>query len=344
MAVCLFAGIVTIGLAAYAQEGSENGMNGMTMDGMSDDDFQITHEMLDALRAKAPKRRGLTDEQLLSGMQTMGPNYDVYVSEKSVVGEIGILGLGHGFSEPGDTQFKEAFEPTSRIFPTAVGYGMSFMTSSHIQSAVDDLVAAGAKTIVVVPTTPTEYGNLLQQWEYIFSVRDDSAYLDVPQVKTTAKVLMTRPPSDSPIIAAIMLDYARELSTDPESEIVIIVAHGPDNDEANQKELVTLQGHAKIMRRDSDFADVKAITLMDDAPPEVRAANVVNLRSWVETATNEGKRVLIVSNLVTTSNVHKKIARDLEGLEFQVNNKGLTLHPLFQNWLGYAIGQILQES
>ena len=161
MAVCLFAGIVTIGLAAYAQEGSENGMNGMTMDGMSDDDFQITHEMLDALRAKAPKRRGLTDEQLLSGMQTMGPNYDVYVSEKSVVGEIGILGLGHGFSEPGDTQFKEAFEPTSRIFPTAVGYGMSFMTSSHIQSAVDDLVAAGAKTIVVVPTTPTEYGNLL---------------------------------------------------------------------------------------------------------------------------------------------------------------------------------------
>jgi len=277
-------------------------------------------------------------------MQMMGPNYMAYVSDRNVMGEIGVLGLGHGFGEPGDTQFKDAFGSISTIFPTAVGYGMAMMTSSHIQSAVDDLVAAGVETIVVIPTAYTEDSKLTRQWKYIFGQYDEAPWLEVPRVNTAAKALIAGPLSDSPIIASIMLDFALEMSTDSENEIVIVASHGPVDMEENKKELAILENQADIMRQDGSFSAIKVITLQDDAPREIRAANVATFRGWVETATEEGKRVLIVSNLITTGSVQKKIRRDLAGLQFQFNTKGLMLHPDFADWIQDSVRRELAKT
>ncbi len=109
----------------------------MDMEGMSHDDHEMTPEMFAQLREKTPLYREYSDQEIRLSMQMTGPNYSTYVSNKNLVGEIGVIGLGHGFGDPGDEQFKDAFTPIGEIFPTAVGYGMAMMTSSHIQSAVD---------------------------------------------------------------------------------------------------------------------------------------------------------------------------------------------------------------
>ncbi|TDI63689.1 MAG: hypothetical protein E2O89_05585 [Alphaproteobacteria bacterium] len=318
-------------------------MSSMDMDGMSHDDHQMTPEMMQELRAKVPLYQEYSDQEIMLSMQMMGTNYSAYVSDKSLTGEIGVIGLGHGFGEPGDTQFKNAFGSIAEIFPTAVSYGMAMMTSAHIQSAVDDLVAAGAKTIVVMPTTFTDSG-LSRQWGYIFGQYEEAQWLSVPIVKTDAKILIARKLAGSPEISSIMLDFALEISTDPSNELLIVVSHGPEGEEDNVRELALLEGHAQTMRQDSDFTDIQVITLQDDAPAAIRAANVETFRSWVEAATNEGKRVLIVSNLITTGGVHRKIRRDLAGLEYQFNTKGLMLHPLFQDWIGYGVREVLKKS
>ena len=352
--VLFLAATGSIGLSACAQEEPDHDMSGMAMEGMSmegmamegmsHDDHQMTPEMMAELRAKVPLYREYSDQEIMLSMQMMGPNYSTYVSNKNLVGGIGVIGLGHGFGDPGDEQFKDAFTSIGKIFPTAVGYGMAMMTSSHIQSAVDDLVAAGVETIVVIPTAYTEDSKLTRQWKYIFGQYDEAPWLEVPRVNTEAKALIARPLSESPIVASIMLDFALEMSTDPENEIVIVVSHGPDDMEENERELVILEDHAEMMRQDSNFSAIKVITLQDDAPREVRAANVAKYRGWVETATAEGKRVLVVSNLITTGGVQRKIRRDLAGLQFQFNSKGLMLHPAFGDWIQDTVSRTLQSS
>ncbi len=304
----------------------------------------MSPEMFAELREKVPLYQEFTDEEIVQNMEDMGPNYNVYVSDKDVQGNVGILALAHGFHEPGDTQFKEGFVPISKTYPTALGFGMAMMSSAHIQSAVDELTAAGAETIVVIPTTYTSFGKLALQWEYVFGQHDTAPWMSVAIVETEANVIIAKAMSDSPVVADIMLTLANELSTEPENELLIVASHGPANAEENVRELVLLENQADMMRANSKFSAIKVITLQDDAPSAIRAANVDKFRSWVETATQEGNRVLVVSNLLTTSSVHKKIERDLEGLSYDFNTTGLMLHSDFQNWIEDTVARSLEQS
>lgn len=305
---------------------------------------QLTAEEFAVLRSKIPLYQEFTDQEIMDNMGKMDPSYDVYVSDAAVRGDVGILALAHGFKEPGDTHFKEAMIPISKTYPTAIGYGMAMMTSAHIQSAVDDLVAAGAKTIVLIYTSFTPTSNLVKQWDYIFDRGNDSAYLDVAKVTPDVNLVVAPPQSDSLIIADIMLDNVQQMSTNPENELVIIASHGPTDADLNEKELAILEGYADHMGQKSDFSDIKVITLQDDAPSAIRAANVTKFRNWVEAATAEGKKVLVVSNLLTTGSVHRKIKRDLEGLDYDFSMTGTMSHPLFQDWIEHAVNEALKQS
>jgi hypothetical protein len=174
----------------------------------------MTDEQLATLRAKIPLYREYPDDAIMASMQRM-KNSNALISDATVRNEVGILALAHGFGEPGNTQFKSALAPVAKVYPTAIGLGMAMMTSGHIQSAIEDLEAAGARTIIVLPTTTGEHTTLVRQWEYIFGLRNDSAYLDVPRVTANAKLVMGRTPTTDPIVA--LLTVPRTLETIPKS-------------------------------------------------------------------------------------------------------------------------------
>jgi hypothetical protein len=139
-------------------------------------------------------------------------------------------------------------------------------------------------------------------------------------------------------MSAILTEYAKEVSRDPANEVVALISHGPVDPDDNAKELSILQEHADRIRAASNFAEVRAFTLQDDAPSAVRSANVDTLRGWVEAARADGKRVIVLTNLLVKGSVHGKIKRDLDGLEYTFNEKGLMLHPLFGSWVEEVIG------
>ena len=136
------------------------------------------------------------------------------------------------------------------------GLGMAMMSSDHIQSAVTALEEAGAKTIIVLPTTTADNSTLTRQWDYIFGLRADSAYLDVPVVESDANFVFTDTPTGHPIMGEIMLDYALEKSEEPSKEVVMIVGHGPQSAEDNARELEILSVHAGRIKEEGGFADV----------------------------------------------------------------------------------------
>jgi len=320
------------------------GIPDMDADGKRDPgrmDHSLTPERLAALREKIALYRAFTDREAELNMALMGPNYEWYVSDTSINGDVGVLVLAHGVGQNSDRLFRDSLRPMASSRPTAISFGMAMMMSSHIQSSVDDLTVAGAKTIVLVPTATTRYNSLTRQWEYVFGMRNDSSYLDVPQVNTDANVIMTSHFEDHLLMTEILLDYVREKSTDPAKETVIIVGHGPEDVEDNVLDLDMQQAHVVRLKAEGGFADVKIINLQDDAYPPIRAANVKKLRRWVSSAERRGNTVIVVVATAASFGVQQKIIEELRGLDYIFADKGFAEHPNYQEWIAVAVDERL---
>lgn len=301
------------------------------------DHHAMTDEQFAELREKVPLYREMTNEQIIDNMQGMGAGLEMYVSGEEIVDKIGVLALGHGFGPDGNELFRSAYVSTAAKHPTSLALGMAMMSSDFIQAAVDDLTAAGAETILVVPVTTLKSGKLHGQWSYIFGGQDDAPWLSVPRVESDARIVFGPTPSDGPIISEILLDYAKQASREPENEAVALISHGATNAEANAHELTVLEQHANAIRSGSSFAAVQGFTLQDDAPSAIRSANVERMRAWIGSAAREGRRVIVLTTLPVRTNVHEKLRVDLAELDFEMNEKGITEHPLFSEWIESVI-------
>ena len=293
----------------------------------------VTDEVAEELRAKVPLYADYSNAEIALSMVNMGPNYEWFVSSNGVQAEQGVLILAHGYREQGDAAFKEKMQPIADVLPLALSFGMSMMMSDHIQLGIDDLEAAGAKEIAVIPVVSTRHNTMMRQWEYIFGQRDEPAYAEVAQVTSNAKLHLISPIEDDPLVAEILIDHASELSSDPANELVVIAAHGPTFEDDNIQELAMLENIAKVIREDSDFENVVGVTLQDDAPPEIRDANVARLRGMVTEANESGQNVIIVTNLMGTRTVQAKLRKDLKGLDYKFNAKGISSHDNFMKWI-----------
>jgi hypothetical protein len=319
----------------------------MDAEGRRLESYNVRHEMTAAdmagLRAKVALYRGMTDRELEMNMNAMGPDYAWYVSDRKLKGDTGVLILSHGVGENSDRVLKKAFEPVAAKHPTAIGFGMSMMSSSHLQAAVDDLVARGAKKIVLVDEgTTTEYNSLTRHWKYIFGMHPESSYLDVPKVKAPGvRFLWSGHFNDSPLITEMLYDHAKSVSRKPARETLILVGHGPEDTVDNGPDLKILQAHVDRIRAKKEFADVKIINLQDDAIKPIRESNVRTLRKWIEQAGRQGNEAIVVAVAAASFGVQTHIKQDLRGLKYTFAEKGLSEHPKFVQWIDTVVEQAI---
>lgn len=285
------------------------------------------------MRQNIPTYRALTDNEMDLAMGMMGDDMEWYVSDKSLKGDVGVLLLAHGTGGGGDRVLRDVVVPVARKMPTAIGFGMAMMASDHIQAAIDDLTAAGAKTIVVVPNQMTEANSLMRQWNFIFGRGDKPAYATVPKVRTAAKLVLAPTYGFNPAIAQILTAHAREIGKDPANELVLLVAHGPEEPEDNDIEVAVLQKYADALKASAGFSDVKAISLQDDALPGLRAGNVKRMRRYAETAIRQGKKVLVVPAVIQALGIQQKLYSDLDGIPFVFNANGLSSNPDYAKFI-----------
>jgi len=303
----------------------------------------VTPEVVEELRANIRGWENITEAEVARSMQTMGSNYEWYISDDKLSGSTGVLILLHGFRDRGDKVFKDQVQPFAEIFPTALAMGMSMMMSQHIQLGIDDLTATGVERIVVVPIVSTRFNSMIRQWQYIFGLHDEPQYATVPRIVTDIDIDFVEPIGDDPLVAKILSDYAREISTDPANEVVIITAHGPSEDDDNARQLALMGNLARVVQQVGGYSAVETATLQDDAPAEVRAANVEYLRGLIESATAAGKQVIVVTNLIGAYTIQPKLRKDLDGLDYKFNAKGLVQHESFIEWIGEVVRAQLQR-
>ncbi len=335
---------------AGAQEDHQHHMHDanvpeMDADGRRFDPDAPRHEMSDeqlaALREKIALYRALTDSEARLNMSLMGPNYEWYVSDRDMRGDIGVLVLSHGVGENSDRKFVESLQPMGERWPTAVSFGMAMMMSSQLQSAVDDLTERGAKTIVLVPTGTTEYNSLTRQWKYIFNMRDESTYLDVPRIESDARFVLAKHFDDHPLISDILYDHTLAQSKNPANEVVIVVGHGPEDVEDNGPDLALMQTHADRIKARGGFKDVKVINLQDDAYPPIRKSNVKKLRRWITSARRQGADVIVTVASTASFGFQAHVEEDLRGLDYAFADEGISEHPKYLEWITATVDEAL---
>jgi len=343
-------GLLGAGGLAFAQDHQHqhdhSAVPDMDADGKRLESYQVNHDMdeetLAALRAKIALYRGMTDRELNMNMSAMGPNYEWYVSDRDLQGDIGVLILSHGVGQNSDRMLRDTLQPIGAEQPTALGFGMAMMTSTHLQSAVDDLSERGAETIVLVQNgTTTNYNSLTRQWKYIFDLGEEATYLDVPVVQSDAQFILSKPFGDHQLITDILYDHVKEVSKNPANEVVIIVGHGPEDTEDNVPDLEILSAHVDRIKAKNEFADVRIINLQDDAIPPIRKSNVKKLRRWIKKADDSGQDVIVVAIAAASHGVQTHIANDLRGLNYTFADKGMSEHPKYVEWLASAIDETL---
>jgi sirohydrochlorin cobaltochelatase len=311
----------------------EPDIQGRQLYGMKHD---MSPEMLAELSTR-PVFSGYTDEQLVKVMGLMGSNYTWPVTDDTVGGKRGALILVHGFGDHGDAVLRQQLQAGAAERPTSLAIGMSMMTSDHIQLALNDLTAAGAKKIVVVPVVSTRHNTLMRQWDFIFDRIDEPEYGRVPQVATRARLKFAEPLDDHPLVGEIILDYVNEVSKEPAKEEIIIIGHGPVDAEDNRDQLALMENLAAMVRAGGDFAAVNVMSMQDDAPRDVRMARIQELRDLVSGAQTRGNEAIVVTNLLGTRIVQSSLRRALRGLPYRYNFKGLVEHEKFIEWVNVSI-------
>ena len=120
------------------------------------------------------------------------------------------------------------------------------------------------------------------------------------------------------------------------------MAHGPESAADNEIVLEMLNNLAGQVQQTVGFAAVGVISLQDDSPKAVRAANVAAMRKLIEEAEADGYQVLVVTNLLSARAVQRELRRDLRGLSYTFNAKGIVQHDNFIRWIETSVADTLE--
>lgn len=250
--------------------------------------------------------------------------------------------------------------------PTEVAFGMA--TKQAIQSAIDRLTARGVKEIVAVPLFVSSYSSVITSTEWLLGLRPEmpedykdfaamshahgahgapaaagheqhAAAVDpMTPVKSSVPIRMTPALNRHPIVADILYDRAKAISKNPEEEVLILVAHGPNPDDDNRKWLADMEALAALMKPRTTYHRIEFLTVRDDAPEPTASEARAELRGKVERAVNEKKTVLIVPLLLSYGGVEGRIKKRLEGLDYTMATQGLLPDPRIVDWVRSSVG------
>jgi len=294
----------------------------------------------DQLRTSLPGLGTMGNAQIKGMMKMMGPNYYWPVSAEGST-KNGVLIMAHGYGPGGDLDLFNSVQDLSKKYQTTLSIGMSMMTSSHVVCSVNEMILNNVEKIFVVPVSSSPHNTLVRQWNYIFKLEDNYAYSDVERINNE-KIIMLDPISDHLYAKKIILDYTNEISSDPTNEALIIIAHGPIDEGDNEIELKLMNNIGQYIKKYTSIHSIKAFTLQDDAPKEIRNRNIEDIKTFMKMSEDDGKRVLMVSNLMSGQGIQRKLNKDFEGFDYVFNSKGLLTHPYYIEWIKESVNKQIE--
>lgn len=247
----------------------------------------------------------------------------------------GVVLIAHGSDETWNARVHAVVEQVRRTLPAEPAFLMGIPDQTP-QQAYDKLVASGVEQVVVVPLFVSSFSAHAEQVRFIGGLRDDyphAEHMKLTQISGPAAVAgVAGAMDDHPIVADILADRARALSSDPAHEAVVIVAHGPNADDDAVRWHDTIERLGKQILAKVPFATVDVRLLRDDAPKPVKDKALAELRESVSTL-GARQRVIVIPLLVAPGRVANQIPGVLEGLEFAWEGRTLLPDDRMADWV-----------
>lgn len=254
--------------------------------------------------------------------------------------DLGVLVTARGGGDDWNRAVEDALAPLGRDYPLAFAYGMA--DAAALQRSVSALEAKGVRRIVVVRLLVSGE-SWLERTEQALGLlpgapeKPDDAGAGGESARNeafwridTAAAFAISPEGlmDAPEMDDVLIRRARSLSRDPARESVLILAHGPADDAENARWLDKLGARAAAMRDALPFRAVLVETLREDWP-EKREAAEARARAFVENASRDGGRALVIPFRVQGFGPY---AETLEGLNYAADGEGLLPGPEVERW------------
>lgn len=275
--------------------------------------------------------------------------------------DYGILLLAHGGAPEWNAQVSAIAESLDAKVPTAVSLGMA--DAEAMQQGVAALEKRRCRKIVVVPLFINSSSEVMQQTRYALGIDEKPsevmrlalehaghahgghhAMFSLKRVKSRTPLAITPALDDHPIVAEVLYERAKGLSRSASGETVVLVGHGPVDDDSNKVWLRTIRSLAESIKERGRFKAVVGVTLRDDAPKSVRDAAVAALRDTVSRAAIDSK-VIVVPYLIARGGIEEKVAAALKGLSYAWDGKTICPHPKIVQWVAQtaAAGAKLED-
>ena len=249
---------------------------------------------------------------------------------------IGVLVLAHGGSPQWNARVEQAVKEAQLPYPTEISFGMGMMQPEvrNLQQAVDRLQSQGVKRILAVPLLVSSYSSVYRQYQYLLGQRQESSWAEHPvqPIRKEAGIQILKALDDSDLVAQILLERALKLSRDPSREAVVLVAHGPEENEENRLWLAAMESLGRKVREGGRFAALSVATLQDDAPQAIREEATKRLREQVSVLA-ERYKVLVVPLLLSQNGIEEKVRERLTGLSYVYTGVALLPHPNITRWI-----------
>ena len=263
---------------------------------------------------------------------------------QSAPANVGTLIVAHGGGPQWDAGVDSLARAVRTGGPVAVSLLMGPGAATHrFQDAVAQLVARGAKEIVVVPVFVSSHSGHFQQIRYLSGETDslDTEMMHhlhmsgIARATERVPIRVTAALDNSPQLARVLSDHATKLGTDPAHQALFLIGHGPNDADDNARWMSNLRQVADSVGEWTGFRDVKVGLVRDDAPAEVGAEAVKGIRETIRlqhSATS--KPVVVVPILVSSGSVsHTKIPGDLKDLPVVYDAVPLLPNPAMARWV-----------
>lgn len=279
---------------------------------------------------------------------------DAHAGHAKQDGALGVLVMAHGGGAVWNAEVEKMLEPLARDHTLELAFGMA--EAASLQAGVKRLEARGAQRIAVVRlfiSGESWYERTEQILGLIPGAHPPSAEhaghgahaghgggghnMALWRIETNSRFALSRQGlAEAPEMGAVLVERVGPLSKDPARESVLIIGHGPETDEENERWLKTIDQRADSVRRHARFKDVHVETLREDWP-EKRVASVARIRAYAEKASEDNGRLLVIPYRVSGFGPYADVLKDLT---YEADKTGLLPSVEVEHWVRRQVTEL----
>ncbi|TCS95866.1 sirohydrochlorin chelatase [Hazenella coriacea] len=241
----------------------------------------------------------------------------------------GVLVIAHGSSKKDWVKLVDQAMGQVQFDGPLVTSFLEMVEGRTILDGIQALESQGVQEMFVVPLFVSSGSTHIEEISYLLGLEENPTIeIDEQPFPIQAKLHLCSAMDDHPLINQIVIERTRELSTHPETEILLLVGHGSDLPGFQEK---WEQGMANLALRTQQELGLSAASFATMHPDNLnRRVKDLSLKH----------RVLVLPLFLSEGYFTRKVIPSrLEGLEYVYTGKTFLPHTLIPRW----VESVLQE-